>query len=167
MSVQHKNLTGADLHEPKGVATAGAGTVYEADGAGSGSWVDPLINLNNENLVVATGQIADLSTPNDYCVIPAPLGCTAVRVAVVARANFTGAPNVITAEVVSAGTALGAGTATDLSISMTNGSGAHAVFSGTISSNNSLTTSQAIIIKTDGGGTGASVGDVIVNFDVS
>lgn len=34
----HKNLTGADLHEPKGVATAAAGTVYVANGSGSGSW---------------------------------------------------------------------------------------------------------------------------------
>lgn len=34
----HRNLTGADLHEPKGVATAAAGTVYVANGAGSGSW---------------------------------------------------------------------------------------------------------------------------------
>ena len=30
MSVEHKNLTGASLHEPKGVATAGADTAYMA-----------------------------------------------------------------------------------------------------------------------------------------
>lgn len=34
----HKNLTGVDLHEPKGVAAATSGQVYRADGAGSGSW---------------------------------------------------------------------------------------------------------------------------------
>jgi microcystin-dependent protein len=34
----HKNLTGADLHEPKGADTAASGEVYVADGAGSGSW---------------------------------------------------------------------------------------------------------------------------------
>lgn len=34
----HKDLTGSDLHEPKGVATAAAGTVYTANGNGSGSW---------------------------------------------------------------------------------------------------------------------------------
>lgn len=39
MGVQHSTLTGTSLHEPKGVATAAAGTVYQADGAGSGSWV--------------------------------------------------------------------------------------------------------------------------------
>lgn len=34
----HKNLTGADLHEPKGAAAALAGQVYVADGLGSGAW---------------------------------------------------------------------------------------------------------------------------------
>lgn len=37
MSV-HKDLTGADLHEPKGADTATAGKVYVSDGAGSGVW---------------------------------------------------------------------------------------------------------------------------------
>lgn len=34
----HKNLTGADLHEPKGADTALSGQVYVSDGAGSGVW---------------------------------------------------------------------------------------------------------------------------------
>ena len=34
----HASLTGAQLHEPKGVAAASASTVYVADGAGSGAW---------------------------------------------------------------------------------------------------------------------------------
>ena len=37
-NVEHNALTGASLHEPKGVAAATADTVYVADGAGSGSW---------------------------------------------------------------------------------------------------------------------------------
>lgn len=39
MSV-HSTLTGADLHEPKGVAAASADKVYVSDGAGSGSWTN-------------------------------------------------------------------------------------------------------------------------------
>lgn len=39
--IQHNQLTGADLHEPKGVETATAGQIYIADGAGSGDWTDP------------------------------------------------------------------------------------------------------------------------------
>lgn len=34
----HKNLTGSDLHEPKGADTAVNGCVYVSDGAGSGAW---------------------------------------------------------------------------------------------------------------------------------
>jgi len=37
-NIQHANLTGAELHEPKGADSASAGMVYIADGAGSGSW---------------------------------------------------------------------------------------------------------------------------------
>ena len=40
---QHSALTGADLHEPKGVAAASAGTVYIADGVGSGSWIPQVV----------------------------------------------------------------------------------------------------------------------------
>lgn len=34
----HSLLTGSDLHEPKGAATATVGQVYASDGAGSGVW---------------------------------------------------------------------------------------------------------------------------------
>lgn len=37
-TVLHKNLTGTDLHEPKGADAAAANAVYVADGAGSGTW---------------------------------------------------------------------------------------------------------------------------------
>lgn len=37
-NVQHSTLTGASLHEPKGVAAASANRVYVSNGAGSGSW---------------------------------------------------------------------------------------------------------------------------------
>lgn len=41
-NVAHKNLTGVNLHEPKGLAAvATAGKVYTSDGAGSGSWQTP------------------------------------------------------------------------------------------------------------------------------
>lgn len=40
-TVQHNTLTSAELHEPKGVATATANETYVADGAASGSWTEP------------------------------------------------------------------------------------------------------------------------------
>ena len=43
MATQHSVITGSDLHEPKGIASAGANKVYVADGAGSGTfkYIDP------------------------------------------------------------------------------------------------------------------------------
>ena len=37
-TVVHSTLTGTDLHEPKGVASASANQVYRANGSGSGTW---------------------------------------------------------------------------------------------------------------------------------
>lgn len=38
MTIEHKDITEANLHEPKGVSTALSGTSYKATGLGSGSW---------------------------------------------------------------------------------------------------------------------------------
>lgn len=37
-NVYHATLSGDDLHEPKGIESAASGTVYVADGLGSGDW---------------------------------------------------------------------------------------------------------------------------------
>lgn len=38
MTIEHSLLTGASLHEPKGVAAAAANKVYVSNGVGSGTW---------------------------------------------------------------------------------------------------------------------------------
>jgi len=38
MTIQHKDIPEAQLHEPKGVSTATARKVYVSNGAGTGSW---------------------------------------------------------------------------------------------------------------------------------
>lgn len=47
MSTVHRNLTGADLHEPKGADTALSGQVYVSNGVGSGSWTDASSIITN------------------------------------------------------------------------------------------------------------------------
>ncbi len=42
--VEHSQLPDELLHEPKGASTAAAGTVYVADGAGSGSFTKLPVN---------------------------------------------------------------------------------------------------------------------------
>jgi len=55
---EHRNLTGAALHEPKGAATAAANTVYTANGSGSGSWQLPKL-LGVETALAGQVYIAD------------------------------------------------------------------------------------------------------------
>lgn len=38
MSIEHRDIPDANLHEPKGVSIAGANTGYIANGSGSGTW---------------------------------------------------------------------------------------------------------------------------------
>ncbi len=51
-NIAHSVLTGVEIHEPKGADAATLGTVYVADGAGSGSWS----SIATSSL---TGMIAD------------------------------------------------------------------------------------------------------------
>lgn len=55
-NVAHASLTGSELHEPKGVATAALGTVYVADGTGTGSW-------QSIGASALTGMIVDVPWP--------------------------------------------------------------------------------------------------------
>lgn len=61
----HSTMTGADLHEPKGIESASLNTAYVADGLGSGQWIDikenfaiavlfPLIDVAKSYFVPAT-----------------------------------------------------------------------------------------------------------------
>lgn len=55
-NVTHASLTGSELHEPKGASSAPLGTVYVANGAGSGSW-------SSIGTSAFTGMVADFLSP--------------------------------------------------------------------------------------------------------
>lgn len=63
MTVQHSALTGAELHEPKGVAAAGADQVYVSDGAGSGAWTDVATVADSLTTEVIVRSASDFPTP--------------------------------------------------------------------------------------------------------
>ena len=74
MTISHKNITNADLHEPKDVSSASVNTVYVADGAGSGDWAQApyLYSLQTE--------LADISTSSSaYSVVPIAGEISAIR----------------------------------------------------------------------------------------
>ncbi len=62
MTIEHKDLTDPQLHEPKGIATAQANQVYVANGVGSGSWssapnnVPPATSEFKGTLAMANGN---------------------------------------------------------------------------------------------------------------
>lgn len=89
MSIQHSALTGSDLHEPKGAAAASSGTVYVADGAGSGSWQNPLTNVNNLNSFDMNGFIEDVSTAGSSVYFRVARDCTLTNIFVVETGAIT------------------------------------------------------------------------------
>jgi len=52
---EHNTITDPYIHEPKGVATAGIGQIYVADGAGGGTWADT--NAYSEVALDLTGTL--------------------------------------------------------------------------------------------------------------
>ena len=51
--IQHRDITGDNIHEPKGASTALDGQVYRADGTGSGDWVFPAGHAYGELFIEA------------------------------------------------------------------------------------------------------------------
>jgi hypothetical protein len=79
MTIEHKDIPNANLHEPKGVSTAADNTTYVADGLGSGAWKRNLrtdhgtILITNNAIATAVTAAADatLNTDSDYVKITA------------------------------------------------------------------------------------------------
>lgn len=74
----HSELTGADLHEPKGASSASQNTIYVADGNGSGNWILLTTNslgnsFHNQNTIFLSGQVPDLSTNGSSYLVPVPV----------------------------------------------------------------------------------------------
>ena len=71
----HKFITDPDIHEPKGVITAPAGTLYRADGSGSGQWLFPFAGVGvrtafdfaspQTRALTTTPVVLDLTTSTD------------------------------------------------------------------------------------------------------
>jgi len=92
-NVQHSALTGSDLHEPKGVASATAGKVYISDGSGSGAWTSA-----GE---IITGYIEDVSTI-EVVHVPMPFAGTISKVITVLEGAISNADATVTVKNASA-----------------------------------------------------------------
>ena len=142
-NVEHKDLTGTDLHEPKGIAGQAAGKVYVSDGSNSGAWTA------KETLAgeVISGYIDDVSTA-EVVHVPMPFAGTISKVITVLEGAISGTNAVVTVKN-SSGTAM----SPTLTIT-TAGSAAGDVDTLSPSSNNTVTADSFITVETDGGSTG-------------
>lgn len=136
---EHSTLTGANLHEPKGAASAAANTVYVADGAGSGAWTPLEAKL--------TAAFADVSTA-ETIYIPIPYAGTITKIVTVLEGAIATADDTITVRN-AAGTSMGTITITQ------SGSAAGDVDTLTPASNNTVTDDSFITLETDGASTSA------------
>ena len=97
----HKDLTGADLHEPKGQAAAAVNTVYVADGAGSGTHKKvPLLSLDlttmeSPNTYYLSGVLPDVST-SSLLLIPVIDQSTLISIRCTLNSNITVADSTLT-----------------------------------------------------------------------
>lgn len=130
----HSALTGADLHEPKGVAAAAAGKTYLSNGLGSGSWVVPPYTVS--------GVIDDVSTAATIY-IPIPYAGTVTKVVTVLAGALITADATVTVKN-AAGVSMGTLTITQV------GSAAGDIDTLTPVSNNTVTNDSRISVETDG-----------------
>ena len=144
----HSALTGAELHEPKGVASASVDTVYVASGAGTGTWQkvgSSQINSSsvlNLNKAVLTFTYDDVGTAGSQFV-PMPAACTVNKITAVIQTIPTTNNTVLTIRN-DAGTSMG-------TITILAAAAAGSVGTLSPSSNNTFTADTKLQIDTDGG----------------
>jgi hypothetical protein len=154
--VAHASLTGADLHEPKGVASASADTVYVANGAGSGTWekisADSIdsTSVKNVNKFQYLYRFEDIGTVKSVY-LPIKNACTLTSVTVISQSTPTTASTVLTFK--------NNGSSTIGTVTVTTAA-APATFTMSSPVNTALSANTYLQIDTDGGA--ANTPDVMI-----
>jgi hypothetical protein len=156
MATEHSAITDPDIHEPKGVASANAGEVYVADGAGSGDWTDSLHSKKK----YLTAQLADLSTASS-CWVVSPVAGSITKIWSVIDAAISGVDSVVTASI-------GGVNVTNGTITVANsGSAAGDVDSCTPTALNTVAAGTAIKLATDGASTNTCITRFTIEITIS
>lgn len=155
---QHKDLTEADLHEPKGVSTAAVGFVYVATGAGTGTWKKVgITELNTTGIPGLLQYVDGMNHPNinssktAYTVMARPGSLTKIYVVV----DATVTTDVTLSFLKNGGASLGATT-------IPAGTAAGAIFSITLSSPVAVIAGDFITANSNG--TGSVVCTASISF---
>ena len=154
--VEHSALTGSDLHEPKGVASASANSVYVADGAASGAQTV----INNLNRIALNCTLVDIDNDASAWVV-SPVAGDIVAIYSVIDGAIATADAGITTEI--GGVAVTGG---DITITQAS-SAAGDIDSATPTANNAVGAGQAIEFVNDLAATNAVTVTFTVWIDVS
>lgn len=92
----HKDLTGAELHEPKGIDTATIGTVYVATGTGTGTWADLHSGDLTLNKYTLCAKMDDVSAAGNHVYFFIPQKSKIVSLSAVLANGITTANSVLT-----------------------------------------------------------------------
>lgn len=145
----HSTLTGADLHEPKGVAAASANAVYVANGAGSGTWqtlttsslnTSSFFNINKQWV---TTHIVDIGN-TEFTLIVFPRACTVNKITTIIDKAIATTDTILSCTNSNGGASLGT-----ITIAFS-GSAEGTVDSLTPGSNNIFTADSYLKITSDG-----------------
>jgi hypothetical protein len=158
---EHVAITDPQIHEPKGISTAAAGTVYKANGSGSGTWVDITAAIKNKNLVPVTIRIDNLTTAGSTWIASLPIAAKIAKINVVLFGSIGTANGTITSKINGVAVTNGAVTLTY------SGSVAGSVFTATPTANNSVAANGAIELVNAGTSTGAVAAHITLWLDVT
>lgn len=161
MTTAHSTLTGADLHENKGVASAADNTIATA-ASGATVWQKVTNNsidstsIFNINYRFMTTHFVDVSTPEKvYLVVP--FNATLTKVDTTLQGAITTANSTLTVRN-NAGSSAGT-----ITVAFA-GSAAGDIDTLSPSSNNTFTTGQKMSIETDGASSTAARLDIVLTF---
>lgn len=186
MAEKHSTLTDPELHEPKGISTASANTVYVAGGSGTGAWgkIDissinsasasnkdvlvadgsggaSFITDNSQNKLAQTVQGPDPSaTVSEYVVIP--VNCKIFKIYNVIDGTLGTADTTLSFKKLG-GSDFGNG---DIVITAS-GSSAGDVEESTPTSNNTFSAGDVLVMSSDGAGTGTLNSTITLLLDLS
>lgn len=160
---EHRNLTGASLHETKGAATASSNTVHVANGSGVTAWsklvlsnVDTtsIFNANKHKLVV---NIPDISTA-DVVLVPFTFGCTFTKATIILHSAISVTDSVLTFTNSTGAAVIGTKTITQ------SGSAEGTTFTFTPSANNTFIAAAYLKIATDGASSTAASATILLEL---
>jgi hypothetical protein len=161
----HANLTGTDLHEPKGAAAASANTVYVATGGGTGAWskidadnidTTSIKNTNKQAVVVYFTDIGTVRT----LYVPIPYACTLTAVTTALQAA-TATTDTILTFANNGGSSMGT-----VTIAFSGAAAGDVDTLGPVT-NNTFTAGQTLRITTDGGTSNAVDAMITLEFTLT